>query len=402
VSDSEVCDVPRYDADLFADAALRDPFPHYRAIRDIGPVVRLAVPDVYAIGRFSDVKAALRAPDILINGRGVGFNDVVNALSDRPRAIQSDGERHRRLRATIARPLVPNELRAQRPLLKAIIAEQVGGLLGAGTFDAVPALARHLPLQAVAHLVGLPEEGRSRMLLWASASFNTLGVLERDGVVSPQIEADLATRREVRAYLDDIDPAELRDGSWAARMFVAVDTGRLTLDEARAAIAAFVLPSLDTTIYAKANLLYSLGRDPDQWARLRADPALIPSAVLEGVRHSAVVRWFSRFAMSDYDAGGVHVPAGARVMVIYGSANRDERHYPDPDRFDVARSPADQLGWGAGPHLCVGLHLAQIEMEVLLEALVERVDRLEVDAPVFGTNRGLYGIDSMPMRLVAA
>jgi cytochrome P450 len=395
-------DIPRYDADLFADAALRSPFPHYRAIRDLGPVVRLGVPDVYAIGRYGDVKAALRAPDILINGKGVGFNDVVNAPSDRPRAIQSDGDRHRRLRVTIAKPLLPAELRAQRPMLKTMIAAQIGGLLGAGTFDAVPALARYLPLQAVAHLVGLPEEGRSRMLRWASASFNTLGVLERDGVVSPQIEADLATRQEVGAYLDDIDPAALREGSWAARMFAAVDTGRLTLDEARAAIAAFVLPSLDTTIYAKANLLYSLARNPEQWARLRAEPALIPSAVLEGVRHSAVVRWFSRVAVSDYDVGEVRVPAGSRVMVIYGSANRDERHYADPDQFDVTRNPGDQLGWGAGPHLCVGMHLAQIEMEVLLEAMVERVGHIDVDAPIFGINRGLYGIDSLPMRLIAA
>ena len=133
--------------------------------------------------------------------------------------------------------------------------------------------------------------------------------------------------------------------------------------------------------------------------KLRRDPSLISSAVFEGVRHSAVVRWFSRLAVADYRAADVFVPEGTRVMVMYGSANRDERHYQDPDRFLVDRNPQDQLGWGTGPHMCGGMHLARLEMEVLLEALVENVETLEVDQPVLGTNRGLYGFESLPMRM---
>jgi cytochrome P450 len=200
-------------------------------------------------------------------------------------------------------------------------------------------------------------------------------------------------------YMSSISAAELREGSWARNLFEAVSAGSISLDDARSALSAFVIPSLDTTIYAQGNLLYNIGRSPGQWKHLKRDPSLVPSAVIESVRHSAVVRWFSRVAASDYFVGNCVVPAGSRVMLMYGSANRDERRYPEPDLFDISRNPTDQLGWGAGPHVCGGMHLAKVEMEVLLEALLERVDRIEVGEPVVGVNQGLYGFTALPMRL---
>src|ERR1044072_6321731 len=103
-------------------------------------------------------------------------------------------------------------------------------------------------------------------------------------------------------------------------------------------MSALVLPSLDTTIYAKGNLLYNLAANPAQWELLRNNPGLVSSAVLEGVRYSATVRWFSRVAAEDYEIGDSVIPEGGRVMLLYGSANRDERHYPDPDRSDITRN----------------------------------------------------------------
>ena len=166
-----------------------------------------------------------------------------------------------------------------------------------------------------------------------------------------------------------------------------------------AAISAYVIPSLDTTILAKGHLLANLARNPDQWALLRERPELIPAAVLEGVRRDSVLRWFSRVAARDYEVGGATVPQGARVMLLYGCANRDERHYDDPDRFDVTRDARDHLAWGTGPHMCAGMHLARIEMEVLLEALVEAGVTLEAGEPEIGTNRGLYGFTSLSFRI---
>jgi cytochrome P450 len=126
---------------------------------------------------------------------------------------------------------------------------------------------------------------------------------------------------------------------------------------------------------------------------------LIPGAVLEGVRRDSVLRWFSRVAVEDYAADGAVVPKGARVMLLYGAANRDERRYADPDRFDITRDARDHLAWGTGPHMCAGMHLARIEMEVLLEALVEADLTLTAGSPVMGVNAGLFGFSALPFRL---
>ncbi|HKY81599.1 MAG TPA: cytochrome P450 [Sphingobium sp.] len=394
--------IPVYDGDLVSPDALRNPFPHYQKIRDLGPVVRLEHPDVYAIGRFTDVQQALRSPDILVSTRGIGFNDIVNAPMEQPPVIRSDGERHRKLRRVIMKPLMPAALKERREMLKALISSRLDTIVDQGEIDATATIARHLPLEAISYLVGLPDNGRANMLRWASASFNSAGPLDRDGTMDAQLVEDFESLREVQAYLLEVNPAHLRPGSWAQMLFKAAEAGALNQEEARAAMSALVLPSLDTTIYAKGNLLYNLGCNPDQWALLRSNPDLVSSAVLEGVRYSATVRWFARVAAQDYPIGNMVIPEGGRVMVLYGAANRDERHYPDPDRFDVTRNPTDQLGWGTGPHMCGGMHLAKLEMEVLLEAMIERVARIEVGTPVIGTNRGLYGFDNLPIRLHSA
>ena len=397
----ETC--PVYEGDLVAPDALKYPFEHYRKIRDLGAVVRLEHPDVYALGRFVDVQRALRSPDVLVSTKGIGFNDIVNQPMEQPPVIRSDGERHRKLRSALTKPLMPARLKAQRDMLRTMIENHLDAVIDQGEVDAVTAIAQHLPLNAISHLGGLPDEARANMLRWASAGFNTAGPLNRDGTIDAQLRKDFDSLKEVSAFFLEVDPDRILPGSWVDMLFQYVKTGVLELEEARAAMSAFVLPSLDTTIYAKGNLLYNLGRNPDQWALLRSNPHLISSAVLEGVRFSATVRWFARVAVQDYQVDDeCTIPEGGRVMLLYGSANRDERHYPDPDRFDVTRNPIDQLGWGTSPHMCGGMHLAKLEMEVLLEAMIERVARIEVGSPVIGINRGLYGFDSLPISLRSA
>ena len=388
-----------YAESLFTPDALRAPFAHYHAIRELGPAVWLASDNVYAIGRFADVRSVLRAADIWISGEGVGFNARFNAPAEYPPVIRRDGESHKRLRRVLVRPLMPAALKTHRAMLKALISERIAALVGQGEFDAIRDVAQHLPLEAVAHLVGLGDADRSRMLEWAAASFNAIGPLALDGSDDPALLADLEQQVEVRRHLLGIDPATIRPGSWAAGLFDAVEDGELTLGDARAALAGLVLPSLDTTINAKGNLLHAIATHPDQWQALKRDPALIPAAVQEGMRFSPVVRWFSRVAARDTDIDGVPLAAGARAMLLYGAANRDERHYSQPHRFDIARNPTDQLGWGTGPHMCAGAALARIEMEVMLEALVEQVTTLHTGAHRYGANRGLYGFETLKLRL---
>lgn len=378
------------DVDLFCDESLRDPFPDYRKLRDAGPVVHLADLNLYAVARFADVRQALRDSDALRSGEGVGFNDVFNAPKGN-NVIQSDDDLHRRLRAAVVRPLGRAQLSDVRPRLKAMMVERIASLQGAGEFDAMRQLASFLPVEAVAHLVGLPPEGRERMLDWAAATFNAIG--------PTQDAADLASLAEARAFMAGLDASRVERGSWAAQLFEVAAQGRISPAEALAAISAYVLPSLDTTIMAMGSLLENLAHAPEQWAMLRARPELIPAAVLEGVRHRSVIRWFARTAAVDHSIDGTTIPADARVMLLYSAANRDERHYADPDRFDVTRDARDHLAWGTGPHMCAGMHLARIEMEVLIEALVELQAELHAGEPVMSTNRGLYGFAALSFRI---
>jgi cytochrome P450 len=252
-------------------------------------------------------------------------------------------------------------------------------------------LASFLPIEAIAHLVGLPTVGRERMLDWAAATFNVIGPDQ-----SPQ---DLAIMVEARDFMAKLDESVVREGSWAGELFAAARSGRLSLQEAMAAISAYVIPSLDTTILAKGHLLHDLAVHPEALEQMREAPELVSGAVTESVRRNSVLRWFSRVAINDYVVEDAVIPTGARIMLLYGCANRDERRYPDPDRFDITRDARDQLAWGTGAHMCAGMHLARLEMEVLTEALLESSVSIEVGVPTLGVNRGLFGYAKLPMRL---
>jgi cytochrome P450 len=173
-------------------------------------------------------------------------------------------------------------------------------------------------------------------------------------------------------------PNKLKPGSWAAGIHEAVARGEVPGQACPAMMVDYMGPSLDTTICAISNAVWLFANNPDQWELVREDPRLIPSAVNEVLRFDAPIQDFSRYVARDVDVDGVLLPAGSRAIVFYGAANRDERKYPDPDRFDVRRRPGDHLGFGAGPHACVGMHLARMEMLALFIALAKRIRRFTI------------------------
>lgn len=382
--------LPQLRLDLFAPASLRDPVADYRRLRDAGAVVRLARPDVCAIARYTDVDTALQAAGTLVSGAGVGFG-AAPAPAGLLDVQQSDGESHARLRTEVIRPLSPLGLRALRVELKATVRRRVAALAGSGWFDAMAGLAGCLPEAVIADAVGIPAAGREQIADWAAAASSLVG---------PTVPAaDRAALAQARRFLAALDTDNVRPGSWAGDLLAAGRDGRLSPAEALAAVSAYVLPGLQTTTLATGHLLHNLATHPAQWALLRADAARIPGAVLESVRRDTVVRWFARVAAAPYRVGGHELPVGTRVMLLFGSANRDERHYPDPDAFDITRVAHDHLAWGRGPHACAGMHLARIEMEVLLEALLEAGVTPVAGTPVPGTNSGLHGFSALPLRL---
>lgn len=386
-------DCPVYDVDLYGDEVLRDPYSHYRVLRELGAVVRLPRNELYALGRFEDVRAALRNPGLFSSARGVAANDRVNEMSQGT-TLASDAPLHDRLRAIIAAPLLPRALEEIAPQIRAEARRLVDDLVDRREFDAVTDLAQHLPLTIVSKLVGLEDYGRGSMLRWASATFNVLGTMNPRGC------AAMSDVQEMRSYLGGSAIRErLRPGSWGDRIFAAADRGEVEAERCPVLMRDYLGPSLDTTIFATANLIMLFGRHPEQWDLVREDPALIPNAINEALRLESPIRGFTRYLADDARIGEATIPGGSRVLLLYASANRDERKWQDPERFDVRRRASDHLGFGNGTHMCAGLHLARLEMTALLEALVGKVARFEIGAPVLALNNVLRGLVSLPVRV---
>ncbi len=378
---------PSIDIELFSDEAIANPYPLYEQIRNAGPVVWLDRYDMWAISRFDDVRAALRADSTLLSGQGVAMNDLLNGTGVN-NSLVSDGDQHKRLRSAVMKPMMPSALRDIRQQVQELSDDLIERLLASDGFDGVADFARYLPIAVVAEMVGLPDEGRDRMLDWAAASFNVLGPMNE------RAQASVPSLMEGVQYIGSLDRGDLRPQGWAAGLYQTADEGLIEPDEATTLVFDFVAPSLDTTILGTGHMLYQLGRNPEQFAKIKNNLSLIPAAAHEALRIGTPVRAFTRLADTDYREGDVFVPEGDRVVILYAAANHDERHYPNPEVFDVERNAKDHVAFGFGVHRCAGAHLAQLEMECLLDAMVRKVTTIEVADPTPFPSNMLSGFAS--------
>lgn len=369
----------------------------FKTIRDLGDVVWAPDLGVFLVGRFADVVKALRAPDKLINGEGVSINPGQNANAKfLVSTILADGDQHRRIRRVEGKPLSPSSIAQLRERVEDLADKKVAELANGEPFEAVGQLASYLPLSIVAEMVGIEDVDNDKMLYWSNALFDAF---PHDKDIRP---TTLEIIEEFFGVMQGWGRDTLKPGGWAANLFEAVDQGELSEDEARGMMGDYIVPSLDTTIYSTAQMLYSLATVPGAWEKLQQDPALIPGVIDESVRLATPLRGFTRLAVEDFEFSETTVPAGSRVWLLYGAANLDERKYPDPDLFDVERNPKDQLGWGHGVHLCLGKHLARLEMESVLRSVLKHAKRIEIDEK--GTkrlvNNAAQGFSELHMRLV--
>ena len=386
-----VGDVPVCDVDLYDAATIADPYGAYRAIRDAGPAVWLSATGVWAMGRYGDVRAALRDHELFSSASGPAVNETANqAAGVLASCLISDPPEHETFRKVIAPPLRPGAMRALESLMTDQAVALVEGVLGCRSFDGIAEFAQVLPLTVVRSLVGLPPVGQENMLRWGTASFESFGP------DSPRTRGAIDDMGQALAFVFAPDLAEHCDPhGWAAGVFDAAARGDITEMQSASLLLDYINPSLDTTIGAISHLLRLVADNPDQWDLLRADPTLIPHAINEALRVESPVRGFSRVTTADHRIDEIALPRGARVLMLFGSANRDERKWTDPERFDITRKPSDQLGFGFGIHACVGMNLARLEMRCLLEAMIPRVARIDVDTVTMSDNQVLHVIESM-------
>jgi cytochrome P450/ferredoxin-NADP reductase len=388
--------LPVYDGDLYADEVIRDPYPVYARLRELGPVVWLSQQQVFALPRYAEVASVLRQPKRFISSRGVSLNERTNRLLVGS-TLNSDPPEHDTTRAITSEPLLPGALEAIAPRIRRAAETLVAELAQRGHFDAVADFAQYLPVSIVAELVGLPDQARAKMLTWASATFNLFGP-END-----RAKAAFDDLRDLKAFLDEYGrPDKLKPGGWAQRIFAVGAERGIPFETCAQLMRDYINPSLDTTISATGQAIKFFADAPEQWALVRARPELIPNAVEEVVRLASPIRAFTRYVAEDSEVAGVPIPMGARVMVMYASANRDERKFADPDRFDVTRDVHDHLGFGSGVHMCMGMHLARLEIVSLLQSLARHVKTIALDGePVVAMNNTIRAYASLPVRVQA-
>jgi cytochrome P450 len=387
--------LPASDLDPFDDAVLRDPYPSYRRLRDAGPVVWMRRHDMWALPRYAEARLALADWATFSSAAGVG---MVAEHNDRPGGILgSDPPEHDRQRRFFQGQLSPRALRAVEDDLVARAGAIVERLVGRGSFDAVRDLAAPYVVSAVADLAGLPEEGRGDLLAVADAAFDRFG---------PRNQRFLAAEPGFQRLLDYVAtvavPGRLRPGGKGAEIYRAAEAGDLDPAECSSMMLVYAWPSMDTTIRAVGTAIRLLASHPDQWDLVRDEPDLVPAAFDEALRFDAPVQLFTRVTTRRVDLGNVALPAGARVMVLMGSADRDERHYPAPDRFDVRRNPTDHLAFGHGVHHCVGAALARLEAHALLRALAQQVTRLTLVDHELHLNNVIRGPETVHVRTFPA
>lgn len=364
---------PTDDCDLYAEDALLNPYPNYARLRDKGGVVFLERYGIYALPRHQAVRAALQDWSIFSSASGVMLNATMNNFM-KGTILCSDPPAHDVMRKVIMRPLEPKALR----LLQGEISDEAEALVerlcAQGSFNAATELAEHLPLKIVATKVGLPPLGRDSMLRWAPAAFDCMGPPQKQRTrdAFPVLE-------EIGSYIHVSSAREkISESSWLGMLYSAADEGLIDHKQCPEMSFDYIGPSLDTTISATGAAIYLFAKHPEQWQIIRENPQLIPNAINEVVRLETPIQGWTRHVTRDHELDGVTIPAGARVLVMFASANRDERRWDRPEQFDVTRKVNDHVGFGAGEHACAGANLARLEISSLLNALVKRVRKFEL------------------------
>jgi cytochrome P450 len=398
----------------FDPAVLADPYPHYARLRADDPVHWLDSLGTYVVTRYDDVVSLLRQPNVFSSAKGMGDLLSMAFGSDKGAGkarltgagavgrslIASDPPVHTDLRRLVSRAFTPRAIAELEPRIRQIAEELVGGLVARGEGDFVADLAYPLPVIVIAELLGIPPERRADFKRWS------------DAIVSAfTLSADAQTTRtqasEMIDYFIEI-VAQRRANPGADMISILVTKGAdgedaLRLDELVGFCTLLLVAGNETTTNLLGNSLRVLFERPDVFARVRDDRSLLPQMLEEVLRFDAPVQCLFRATTEPAELSGVELPAGVRVMPVFGSANRDDRRFPDAHRFDLDRRPADHVGFGQGVHLCIGAPLARLEARIAMEALFNATGTIELAGDIVGTASFLLrGCTSLPLKVEAA
>jgi cytochrome P450 len=367
-----------------------NPWPMYRALRDHDPVHHVVPPskpgdDYYVLTRHADIWAAARDHETFSSAQGltVSYGDLeMIGLQDNPPMVMQDPPVHTEFRKLVARGFTPRQVEAVEPKVRDYVVERLDRLIAHGGGDIVTELFKPLPSMVVAHYLGVPEADRGQFDGWTDAivAANTTeggiaGALETVGEAVGSMMAyftELIERRRTEPEDDTI--------SHLVAAGVGADGDIAGVLSVLAFTFTMVTGGNDTTTGMLGSSVQLLHQRPDQRRLLVDNPDLIPGAVDEFLRLTSPVQALARTVTRDVTIGDTTVPAGRRVLLVYGSGNRDERQYgPDASQLDVERHPRNLLTFSHGAHHCLGAAAARMQSRVALTELLSRCPDFEVD-----------------------
>ncbi|MFZ1996734.1 MAG: cytochrome P450 [Solirubrobacteraceae bacterium] len=316
--------------------------------------------------------------------------------------INVNGDDHRRLRNLVNPALAPRAVARYRPAMQAFLAELLDGIAPGQECEFIAAIAKPYPSLVIAQLMGAPRQYAPKLHEWSNMiqrQFDATSLMQDRPAIEAAIDEFYVWADELIAARRD-DPGE----DLITDLIAAEAEGeRLSHDELRNLVLNILVGGVDTSQSQLAHAVRLLALHPDQWQALRADPdGLALPAVDEALRHEPITPFTARITTAEVEHRGVTFPAGAVILVSAWHANRQG---VDHDEFDITadRGGARVLTFGAGIHYCVGANLARAEMQEGLAALARRAARLELDGdPGFGTPSGIYGLETLPLRLTWA
>jgi cytochrome P450 len=358
-------------------------------------------PGYWSVVRYDDVRAVSRDNETFCNGQGYLIPDLPTELGEfYGSMLHMDAPRHTRMRLIVNRSFTPRHVARIEQYVDEKAAAIVDRALQLGEFDFVEEIAAALPLEIICEMMGIPES------LWPTVLRCTNVILgATDAEYASGFDDLLNVSLEINALAEEIARDRLAnpgDDLTSALMHAEVDGHRLTPAEYASFFILLVVAGNETTRNATTHGMWQLAFDPAQRARWRDDlDRWTPTAIEEIVRHSSPVQHFRRTATRDTEIAGQPVKAGDKVVLWFGSANRDERVFPDAGRFDITRSPNDHVGFGAGgPHFCLGANLARRELRSIFTQLLTRLDGLQVTGePDYLQSAFINGIKHLPCRV---
>jgi cytochrome P450 len=382
-----------------------DPYPTYQRCRNEDPLHHNADLDLWVLTRHADVNQALRSEEIYSNAMGVSIDksawgpDAHKVMS----FLGMDPPRQSRLRSLVSRGFTPRRVAELAPRIESLTDHYLTRCLEVETFDWITDFAGRLPMDVISEMMGVPEADRVEVRRLADL------VVHREPGVQDVPQAGMEAALELVVYYGEMLQQRKKRPSndlTSALLEAEIDGDRLADEEIIAFLFLMVVAGNETTTKLLGHAIFHLNRHPEQFEQVFADPAgeLVVPWIEETLRFDTSSQMLARHVLSDVELHGKVMPAGSKAVLVIGSANRDDRVFPDPDRFDISRDKGDVsqlLSFGVGKHFCLGANLARLEAQIALRELVRRVKSVEVDEAACRRVHSINvrGFASVPVRM---